>query len=323
MRVFVTGGSGFVGSHVVAQLKSLGHQVIALARSHETAEQLRAEGAMTVSGHLENISEWKSALRDCDAVVHCASPIDLWGPWQKFEAHIVTASVQLLNEAADAGVKIFIHISSESALQDRAELVDIDESEPYPIRPNSNYGNAKKLAEIALLNSPKDIAVIVLRPSFVWGRGSSSLTDIAKLAQAGKFLWLDQGKGAFEAVHVRNVAEAVHGALLHGQGRSVYFVTDDEPGSVHQFFTAYFAAIGISAKIISVPARLIKWVAMALESFWTMAGIQQKPPITTFECAFLGMPRRYNIAKIKRDLGYRPVISRSQGFRELANSTGP
>ena len=53
------------------------------------------------------------------------------------------------------------------------------------------------------------------------------------------------------------------------------------------------------------------------ERVWATVGTKKKPPLTRFEWAFVGMPRQYNISKIKDELGYRPIISRKQGFEQI------
>jgi nucleoside-diphosphate-sugar epimerase len=322
MNIFVTGGTGFIGTHVIRRLIESDNSVLALARSESAASKLREMGATPVLGDLQSIETWKSDLKGCDVVVHCAAPVEFWGPWQKYEQEIVLASKQLLEAAYEAGVEKFIHLSSESALQDKTPLVGIDESKPYPEKPNSFYGAAKKLAEIEFLGTENDIDVIILRPTFVWGEGAAALAEIADRARAGSFLWAGNGSSAFEAVHVTNLAEAVLLAVRNGKGKSVYFVTDDEPATFREFFSAFFDSVGIAVPTKTLPNWLIKSLAWVVESLWRTMGIKPKPPLTSFEWAFIGMPRQYNISKIKRDLGYHPIISRRHGFLKIKSSVG-
>lgn len=319
MKVFVTGGSGFVGAEVIKRFKVAGATVSALARSETSAAELRTLGAEVVMGDLSSIKNWQSALIGCDVVIHCAAPVEFWGPWQKFESEIVTASKNLLDVCLEVGVPKFIHISSESALQDSADLMGIDETHPYPLKPNSFYGAAKKLAEIELLKSTADIDIIILRPTFVWGPGSVALKEIATRALTGSFIWVGNGSSAFEAVHIKNLTEAIFLAAQYGKGKEIYFVTDDEPTTVRQYFTDFFHAFGVPAPTKNLPNDLVKNLAVITDFFWRLLAITSNPPLSRFDWAFVGMSRKYNITKIKRDLGYRPIINRSQGFEELCS----
>jgi len=320
MKVFVTGGTGFVGAQVISRLIDGGCQVTALARSEAAAHKLQAIGASPVLGSLQNIQDWKASLEGCDVVVHCAAPVAFWGSWHKFENEISIATKNLLVAATQMGVGRFVHISSEAVLQDKSPLIGVDESYPFPSEPNSYYGAAKKLAETELLNTDTSADVIIIRPTFVWGNGSTALNEIAARAKAGSFMWVGQGQSAFEAVHIKNLAEAVFLATKKGKGKAVYFVTDDEPATVREFFTEYFKAIGVNIPRKSLPNLLVEKLATLVEAAWRILGIKQKPPLSRFEWAFVGMPRRYNITKIKKDLDYRPIISRRQGFSEVSNS---
>jgi len=319
MKVFVTGGTGLVGKKAIERFCKQGVAVHALARSDSSAKHITSLGAVHVIGSLENLDTWKSVLKDCDTVVHCAAPVEFWGEWKKFEDGIVVATTNLFKAAMDAGVRRFVHISSESVLQDIEPLMGIDEAFPYPATPNSFYGLAKKQAELALLSFQSATELVILRPSFVWGKNAAALAQVAEMAKAGKFMWASKGICAFEWVHVDNLAEAIFCAAKAKNAKGVYFVTDDEPIDVYGFFSHYFTAIGIKVPTQSLPNVLIKTLAAIVESIWKVLGIKSKPPLTRFDWAFIGMPRRYNIAKIKKDLGYSPVISREAGFKELSS----
>ena len=318
MKVFVTGGSGFVGSHAIKRMVKDGFDVLALARSKTAAQKVLEAGATPIHGDLETIPNWQSALQGCDAVIHCAATIVFWGPWQDFERDIVASTRALHSAAAHAGVKRFIHVSSESVLQDEADLIDIDETYPYPESPNSYYGLAKKLTEQELLHQQTPMQLAILRPTFVWGPGANALQEIGDRANDGSFVWASRGDHSFEAVHVENLAHAIVLATKSQQDKSLYFVTDDESSTFRAFFEQYFTALRVPFPQKSIPNVLIKWIATCTEYIWRFLRIQRKPPLNRFEWAFIGMARRYDIAKIKREIGYKPVISRHQGFQSIA-----
>ncbi len=105
--------------------------------------------------------------------------------------------------AAEKGVNRFIYISSESVLQDKTDLIDIDETSPYPIAPNSYYGKAKMQAEQAIIASNyQNLTTIILRPTFIWGKGVQALETMAKKVKSGQFMWIDHGKTIIEMVQI-------------------------------------------------------------------------------------------------------------------------
>lgn len=317
MNLFVTGGSGFLGKQLLARLGKTEHKVSALARSSNSSKIVEDLGATPINGDLNDLQNWEVRLNGMDAVIHCAAPVEFWGPWKKFEQGIVDATIALAQAAARQGVKRFVYISSESVLQDTKSLLDIDESQPFPDEPNSYYGKAKMLAEKKLMAMSLPIEIIILRPTFIWGPESTAIESIHAKVVSGQFMWIDQGRSEFEAVHVENVVEAILCALSKGRNGGVYFVTDQEQSNVHQFFANLFTALDVPIPTKSLPGSIAKVAATTIEGVWRMVGLQMSPPLSRFELSFVMMPRRYSVVRAQSELEYRPVISRKNGFESL------
>lgn len=310
MKVFVTGASGFLGKRLVQRLHRAGHEVGANGRSAQSRQAMMQAGVThVVDGALENIDAWADRLSGFDVLVHAAAPIEMWGPWPRFQEQIVDATATLIDAASRQGVKRFVYISSESVWQDIDPLVDIDETRPPAAEPNSYYGRAKKLAEQAVFGYDGPIERIVLRPTFIWGEDCPVLAGIVQQASRGGFVWVDGGQAAFEAVHVDNVAEAIALALDHGRSGEAYAVTDGRDYTVRRFFGAMFERAGLQVPRLSLPGWALRPAAKLMETLWSSFGIAGKPPLTRFELAFVSQPRRYRIDKIRRELGYRPVFA--------------
>lgn len=318
-KIFVTGGSGFLGKYVIRRLIADGHQVTGLARSPMSASILKELEASVLDGDISEISSFKNSLKDLDVVIHCAAPVDFWGPWEKYQKSIVNASLELAKACIERKIKRFIYVSSEAVLQDKRNLLEIDEDHPYPQEPNSYYGKSKMLAERELLQLRGETEIIILRPTFIWGPGCPALDTISEKVKFGKFAWIDQGQANFEAVHVENVAEAIALSLTKGKNRHIYFVTDNEPSTVKSFFGAYLKAMGIRIPEKSISSHLALPLATTVEYIWDVIGFRTPPPLTRFDLAFVSMPRKYKIDRIQHDLGYRPIVTRSMGLKELAS----
>ncbi len=315
MRVFVTGATGFVGKRVVARLITEGHNVRVLVRRAE-AYQASAE-VETITGSLEDLPTWAEALAGQDIVVHLAGIIETWGRWNEFDRAIVAATRELIAAADARGVRRFVYISSEAVLQDGSPLLDIDETTPPPRRPSSLYGQAKLLAEQAVLDHAGAIERVVLRPTFIWGEDSTPLIDLARRANAGKLPLFDGGRSSFEHVHVDNVALAVSLALSGGRPGGIYLITNDEPMPVREFLGGVLATLGAPMPRRSLPSVPLYKVAAALERTWRALRLPGRPPITRFEVEFLSLPRRYRTAMAATELGYQPQVTYSEGVARL------
>ncbi len=315
-RIFVTGGTGFVGRHLIRDLVAKGHEVTALSRSAEGDRLLKAMGARPVRGSLDDIANWSHALSGMDAVVHLAAPISVWGDARELTRQIADASVEILRACNRQGVGRMIYLSSESVLQDGPSLDGIDESHPYPDRPNSRYGAAKKAAELALLAEPRTTELIILRPPFIWGDGGQ-IGDVLDAVKSGKFVWVDQGRAPMEMVHVENLVHAIELALTRGHDGDIFIITDDAELSVREFFTALFNAFGVAPPRKNMPGWLVRPLARITETVWRLLRLKSTPPLSRFQLDFVALPRRYDISRAKRELGYAPPVSVEQGMDRI------
>ncbi|MBB5017022.1 hypothetical protein HNQ59_000284 [Chitinivorax tropicus] len=318
MRVFLTGASGFVGRHLLQRLIADGHEVRALVRQPADAQALSQAGAKIVRGDLRDILPWAEAMNDCDCVIHAAALVATWGRWRDFERHNVIATQQLLDAAHYACIPRFLYLSSESVMQGDQPLLGVDESATTHAH-LSDYGKSKHLAEQAVLAHSGHMQCIVLRPTFVWGVGCPALETITRRARRGGFIWVDEGRAAFEHIHVLNLVEAICLALQHGQHGDVMLVTDDEQHTVRDFFVPVLATLGAPLPKRSWRLDQLSGLVAGLERTWRTLHLPFPPPINRFELAFVSQPRRYNIQRARQILGYEPVISFREGVGALRN----
>jgi len=250
-------------------------------------------------------------------VIHCAAPVEFWGPWHKFDKDIVIASKKLFLACNRNKIKKFIFISSDSVMQNDEPLIDINEEDPPAKNPNSFYGKAKKLAEQALLEVESNTKLIILRPPLIWGVGDNATPHFLEKAKKGQFVWVNNGNVLFETVHVDNVVEAIVLASLSEKDKTIYYVTDDEPISIKDYFTSLFNIYRVPIPKKNVSSFVAKFGATLMEMTWKTLTIKSPPPISRFEWAFVAVPRKYNTDKIRKELGYKSVTSREAGLKEI------
>ena len=135
MKILVTGGSGFLGAHLIPRLVSDGHEVFALARSPSSDEKLRGFGATPVRGDLE--APGGLALPVVDAVVHAAAHFRLAGPRAPYFRTNVAGTQALLKAAQEAGAKTFVHVSAAAVVMDDKGSPMRGADESAPTFPNS------------------------------------------------------------------------------------------------------------------------------------------------------------------------------------------
>lgn len=317
--VFVTGGSGFLGRQLIADLIARGFQVKALTRSEKAAATVKTLGATPVMGDLDDIVAMTEGMRDCEAVIHSAAKVEQWGKWQDFEHMTVQGTKNVIAATCQAGVKRLVHISTEAVLAGGSAIINADENTSLPTKPNGMYPLSKKLAEQAVqAANSRDLATIVVRPRFIWGKGDTTLLPkLAEAARSGGWLWFGGGAHQMSTCNVKNVSHGVILAASFGRGGQVYFLTDGEQVNFRAFITAMMRTQGVEPGNKKAPMWLADAIAAASEMVWKTLRLKGEPPMTKTAVNLFFKEVTVNDSKARHELGYVPVISVEAGLAEL------
>jgi nucleoside-diphosphate-sugar epimerase len=320
MKVFVTGGSGFIGGRLVERLVGEGRSVRALARSEIAAGRVAELGAEAVRGDIGDRASLLTAAAGTDVAFHLAAHLGEWGDWADFERGNVDGTRNVLAACAEAGVRRFVHCGTEAALMAGEPLVHVDET--APLRPDSRapYPATKARAEQAVRDANRDgFETVALRPRFVWGKGDTTLLpEMVATIEAGKWAWIGGGRNVTDTTHVDNVVEGLILAAEKGRAGEAYFVTDGEPVVFREFVTALLQTQGVEPPSRSVPAWTAAPIARVAEAAWKVLPLSGDPPMTTFRSWLLTQECTIDIAKARKELGYVPVVTHEQGLAELS-----
>jgi nucleoside-diphosphate-sugar epimerase len=257
--IALTGGTGFIGQHLLRELPKRGYRCRVLLRR---PVELGLECASAVIGDLTRPQNLSTALADVDAVVHSAGvPEGASGlPDADHRQLTVEATRGLARASQRAGVKRFVYLSSIRAQSGpRAEGFVTEEQTPSPA---DAYGRAKLEAERAIADF--DMDWVALRPALVYGRGAKgNIAALADLARSPYPLPFGGLKAHRSLLAVANLVDAVDAALAApGSLRRPFVVADEEPMSVAGIIGAMRRGLGRSPGLISIPAPVLK---LALE----------------------------------------------------------
>ncbi|WNJ20103.1 NAD-dependent epimerase/dehydratase family protein [Pontibacter sp. G13] len=321
MRMFITGASGFIGGAIA---RSLGkeHEIHAMARSQLSAARIERMGFTPVRCALGQVRPTDLAPADC--VIHAAAMVDDWGTHKQFWQTNVEGTRQLLKTAQVAGVRKFIHISTEAVLMNGGHLMGIDERTPYPKRTPFFYSETKREAEklVVQSNIPGVFETMVLRPRFVWGPGDKTiLPALVDAVKAGTFVWVDKGKALNSPTHVDNLVHGLKLMLQKGTPGEIYFITDGELVDQKYFLTELLHTQGIEPPEKSLPSWAVLPAARMADIAYRLAKRKQAPPITYFAACLMAKNCVIRIDKAKRELGYRPIVKVAQGLEALKISS--
>lgn len=317
MKIFVTGGSGFVGGHVIRWMLGK-HEVCAMARSEASAASIAAAGATAVRCSLSTITA--RDLLDVDAVIHCAAYVKEWGTRDQFWSTNVDRTTRLLEASREAGVQRFVHIGTEAALFDGRDLIDIDESQPTPRRHKFLYSETKAEAERCVLaaNEADRFETLSVRPRLVWGPGDTTiLPAILKMLNAGKWRWLDFGNHETSTTHIFNLMQGIELAMRAGRGGEAYFVDDVERSSLYGFFSRLVATQGRELPDRSLSGRIARPLAWLVESIWRLGRFRSPPPMSRFAISMMSRSVTIRSNKARLELNYQPIINVDEGMHVL------
>ncbi|WP_327294759.1 MULTISPECIES: NAD-dependent epimerase/dehydratase family protein [unclassified Streptomyces] len=302
-QVFVTGGSGFIGQVLVRRLTSEGHTVRALVRSENSAAAVDALGAVPVRGDLTEPDGWREGLAGSEVIFHLAAETDITAERERHDAVTVRGTRAVVEAARQANVSRFIHCGSEAALLAGDPLIEVDESEP--LRPDSEaaYCAAKAAAEKIVLDaSGPGFDTLAIRPRFVWGPGSILIESLVAAARAGQFAWIDGGRHITDVTYVDNAVEGLMRGWQHGRPANAYFVTDQHRVVLREFLRPLFDAYGVGVPVPEMDAQ---------------TAAREVPVPARW---FLGQPCTLRADKATAQLGYRPLVSHTDGLDAVAKS---
>jgi len=298
-QVFLTGASGFLGGHVLAELRKKGHDVQALSRRPETDAAISALGATPVRASLDDTDSLERAMRGCEAVFHVAADTSMWRPHAAQQtATNVEGTKNLLRAAEKSGVKAFIHTSSVSAF---SHLVHGTLDETVVQRGAEswiNYERTKALGEQAVRQS--SIPWIVFNPSHILGPGDKhNWSRLITMIEREKLPGIPPGLASF--ADVREIAKAQVCAWEAQRFGQAYLV-----GGQHITFVDFAhkvgAALGKRTPKSATPAWALMAFARAMDLWSRVTG---KEPDMTPEGAMLTCHQlQVNSSKAERELGY-------------------
>jgi len=313
--IFVTGGTGLVGSHVLLKLTQQSREVRALKRGSSCMSICRKvfsyynsnhlfEKINWVDGSINDISSLTSAMKGCHFVLHCAAIVSfLKSDIERLKKTNIEGTANVMNIALSSGIKKVGYVSSIATLGRNSVDRDIDEkSYLQPSVLDSNYAVSKYFAEQEVWRaSAEGLDVVIINPSIIlgpgnWKKGSS---QIFETIHKGLNFYTTGSTGY---VDVNDVAEALI-QLLFSNIKNERFVVSAENLLYRDCFDRIAIALGKERATIKVTPFLkeIAWRMEAIKSFFT-----GRRPLVTKETANSAIIKKsFSSAKIQQTIGFQ------------------
>lgn len=321
MKVLVTGGTGFLGSYVAHALHSRGDQVWLLGRDFSAVRTLLDAGAEPVRADLRDRTAVMAACAGMDAVIHAGALSAPWGLPGDFRAINGGGTLAVIEGCQQYGVGRLVHISSPSVVFDGRDHEHLTEAAPYPLNFSSDYAASKKIAEDMVNAAARQgLPTVILRPKAIFGPGDRSLLPrLIAAARLGKLRQFGDGKNLVDLTYVENVVHAVLLALRAPAAVGhTYFITNGEHIPLWFAIRRTLETLQIPANLrpLSLPLALLAARFMEAKAA-TLGG---EPLLTRYTVSILARTQTYDISAARRDLGYEPPVSLTEGMTRTLES---
>jgi nucleoside-diphosphate-sugar epimerase len=321
MKVLITGGGGFLGSHLARRLFGRGDDVTVLGRS--TFPQFD-KSIHCVQVDIRNRDALTRALKGQAVVFHTAAIPGIWGNYNEFYQTDVVGTSNVIAACRTQNVKKLIYTSSPSVVFGQEDIEGVDESAPYPKTYLCHYPKTKAMAEQQVMQANGTaLATVCLRPHLIWGPGDPHLVPrLIERARRNKLVRVGNGMNRVDMIYIDNAVEAHVQACdrLEPEGDvagNCYFVSDGNPVMLWNWIDDVLRKLGLPPAERSVSFEMATLLGTLLEGIYGLLRVKTEPPMTRFLAAQLATSHYFNISRARRDFGYNPVVSLEEGMDRL------
>ncbi len=319
MKALVTGATGFTGGHLARALAARGHQVRALVRRPDAADDLRRAGVEITPGDLEHRDVLDGALRGVDVVFNIAALYRRAG-LPEATYHRVNAEVPgwMVEAAAAAGASRVVHCSTVGV---HGNIERPPANEDAPLRPGDVYQVTKLEGERRALEAARrtGMALTIVRPTGIYGPGDRRLLKLFRGVARRRFVVLGNGRIFYHLTHVDDLVEGfLLAATVPAAANRTYLLAGPEVTTLNELV----AIVADEAQVAPPGLRLPVWpfwlAGAACEAVCRPLGIE--PPLYRRRVEFFTKSRAFDISRARTELGYAPVVGLHEGVRRTLAS---
>ncbi len=313
MIVLVTGGTGFIGSHLVDLLLQKGYSIRCLVRKTSDLTWLNGLPIEFVHGDLFDSDALRKAVSGVDFVYHSAGLTKAKTKEDYYKGNAEGTRNILEAAAGSSSLKRFIHISSQAAVGPSPSPAPIDET--VKAHPITTYGKSKWKAEQECLRRMTNIPITICRPPAVYGPRDKDVFEFFHTMSKGLQPMVGFNHKFVSLVHVTDL---VRGFVMAGESEKAsgqtYFISSKEYYGWKEIGEVTRRVMGRSALRLRIPEAGVYTIAAFAELF---ASFSSKPALINFEKA-RDMVQNYwtcDASKARRDFGYEQQVSLEEGIR--------
>lgn len=325
MRILVTGGGGFLGTHIIKELLKNSSYIVTNFSRHSYSH-LEDMGVPTIKGDIRKREDVEKALsQGFDAIFHVAALAGVWGKYEDYYGINYVGTKNLVEVAQTKGIGRFVYTSTPSVVFNKDDLLGVGEEQPYATEFLNAYSETKTMAEKLVLaaNDNQTFLTCAIRPHLIWGPGDPHLFPrVIQKGKEGKLKIVGDGENMVDIVFVENAALAHVQAFEHLKAKSpvcgqAYFVGQERPVKLWGFINQILGFVKVDPVMNSIDVTTAYRIGWLLEKVFKLLGIMKpEPPMTRFVALNLGKSHYFSHEKAKRDFGYYPKVTIEEGLKK-------
>ena len=314
MRVLITGGTGFTGSHLTRRYLDKEHDVVVVDNQEGLFyDELRERGADIRIGSVTDADLIDAATRGCELVHHVAAmfrKVNL--PKRHYYEVNVEGTRNVMEMALKHGVRRVVYCSTCGV---HGNVGGGAAGEDDPIAPADYYQETKYLGEeVARRYLGQGLKVSILRPAAIYGPGDPErFLFLYRMVRKGRFLMFGNGKTHYHPLYIDNLVDAFElAAEVDAAVGQAYLIADEEYCELNDLVTKIGASIGVDVRILHPPFWPLWTAAAACELLYKP--FPADPPLFRRRVDWFRQNRAFKIGKAKQEIGYAPAVGLEEGL---------
>lgn len=314
MKILVTGGTGFTGSHLVRRLLERGDEVTSLDNQPGLfADELKERGARLVTGSVADTDLVQRTTEGHEVVYHLAAAFRRINVSKSLYWDVNVNGTRYVLEAAErSGARKVVYCSTQG-VHGHVDTPPGDETSP--IAPEDYYQYTKYQGEeVCREFMERDMDITIVRPTAIYGPGDPGrFLMLYRLAKKGRFLMFGSGKTTYHPVYIENLVDLFELCERNPEAKGQVFIGGDEHYyTLDDLVTAVGRAMGVDVRIIHLPFRPL-WLAAVVVEFACLP-LRISPPLFRRRVDWFRQVRAFTIQKARNQLGYKPKVGLSEGL---------
>jgi dihydroflavonol-4-reductase len=309
MRAFLTGASGFIGTHLVDYLLEKKWQVRALLHQSQIHQQEEIE---VLRGDVRDFQALREAFEETDVLFHLAASLGsaLISEDEFYQINDL-GTRNILKAAQAKNVKRIVHLSSAGVLGSvkKNEIA----GEDYPLNPMSIYDKSKLEGEkVALRMAQEGMNIVVIRPGWVYGPGDRRTFKLIKSIANKKFALVTKGETCQTPIYIQDLLEGILLCAEKGSKGEIYHLSGGEVLRVREIVEIIASATGKKLFPFTLPLFPVRLAALSLEKTFIL--FRKEAPLNRAKLSFFIHPKPLSIKKAEEELGFAPQKNFKDGM---------